>query len=545
MFTRSPSLQPKYWLLVALICLTSIYTFYRPLIASIDSIYGFLAYKGTLLTHSFNVVSGVSTADINQSTKTFQSWWSPGQWVFPGLLNYCFGMRLGLASIIITILFAASGFLGYYRVMRFFNFPPVIIFLSLIVIFSSSTFYQSFLIYQGGEILGFGTFPWFLLYVLSIKKNTIGTLAGIILLFLLCFLAKTTLLLYCSFVLIYKLCEPHFDTYILTGKLRLYRNSFLLLLPLIACLVFVQLFFLSKGPKPTLIHYFNFTPESLLVPLSAPLSSILSVQQWIIRLSKIMFTDNEKAFFQIAMYIILLGILIFFGRSIQLQKKIDSRYKLLLQVLYTGLSCFFVFAYLFDAGIDFSSRHFKLLGYLFIPGFLSILYYRLQSKYVHAGVLLFCLLGLCDIVYQKQKWTANRYVSANYFYRNLDNFNATDELDETSYKKLIDIDRTIGSKGQENIIFFVQANQDVALDVQHQCIMLDTTRNISKISFHGKGPVVVICLSKKTLERYENIPNKMFPDYSHFELIADTGRYQFFVARDTVGSGKALGISGN
>ena len=131
----------------------------------------FLAYKGTLQTGRFNVMQLVSPEDISTIQNHFVAWWSPGQWMVPGLLHSLLGCRLGVASIIITVLFSLIGLYGFYRLYRYFEFSIPITITALLIIVLSDAFYTSYIIYQGGEILSFGVFPWFLLFVVKLNKT--------------------------------------------------------------------------------------------------------------------------------------------------------------------------------------------------------------------------------------------------------------------------------------------------------------------------------------------------------------------------------------
>ena len=96
--------------------------FIYPLIPSIDSVAGFLTYKGSLATGNFNYYAEVSSVDISKNDSWFVSWWSPGQWIFPAIFNYFFGLSLGAASLVVTVGGAISGMLGFYKLFRSFGF---------------------------------------------------------------------------------------------------------------------------------------------------------------------------------------------------------------------------------------------------------------------------------------------------------------------------------------------------------------------------------------------------------------------------------------
>ena len=381
-----------------------IYCFSRPLVLSVDSTYGFLAYKGTLFFKQFNVMQEIPVNNMGRIDPVFMSWWSPGQWIFPGILNAIFGIRLGIAAILVSLTALVTGFIGYYRVFRFFNFSVTISLQSLLIIFSSSTLYYSLIIYQGGEMLEFTFFPWFLLYVMRIRKISAWKILGTTVLFLLCFIAKTTLLIYGALVVTARIIYLYKAQNQI--RIKLYPNKLILILPILVLPELIYINYISRGPRPALINHFNISAEGILVPLTAPLCSILSIQEWIGRLVKILpGTLNHHGlsiFLCLMLYTVILWILVWTVRCLIKDKKIDKSYKNLFFILYAGLKAFFLFAYSFNANIDFSSRHFKLMGYLFVPATVTIPYKRLGQYRIKIMVIIFCLLSMTDIIYLKE-----------------------------------------------------------------------------------------------------------------------------------------------
>jgi hypothetical protein len=518
------------WLIVLMLAVFGVYCFLNPLVLSIDSTFGFLAYKGTIFFHSFNVIPEISTRDISSVNPVFVSWWSPGQWLFPGLLNYILGIRLGIAAIIVTLASLICGFIGYYRVFIFYKFSFAISIISLLIIFSSSTLYYCFIIYQGGEILEFAFFPWFLLYVARIGRISPANLLGIAAFFLLCFIAKTTLLIYCNLVLIaklFRLFKPSSGS-----RIRFSFKSLLLLLPAFILTVLLFVFYLSRGPRPELIHHFGIKAEGILVPLTSPICSILSIQQWIERVDRIfsgsLHGSGISDLIFLFSYLIILGILVWIIRRLLLNKKIDPSYKSLLFILYGGLLVFFIVAYSFNANIDFSSRHFKLMGYLFVPGFITVLYERVRQAWINLALILFTFLCIIDIFYLKEKWISDRYIGTNYFYRDCETSPNRDKLDMSSYNKVLDLDRRFEKTNSGLVVFFVESTADIAIDLHHPYILQTPGKNIRENVYQKAGAVLCICISKNTLIQEPNILQLKFPDYRNFTSIAETNRYFFF-----------------
>jgi hypothetical protein len=524
--------SPMRWkgILVTMLTVFLIYCFSNPLVLSVDSTYGFLAYKGTLLFHSFNMIPEISVRDIGHVNPVFVSWWSPGQWIFPALLNLLFGTRLGIAAILVTAISLITGFIGYYRVFIFYGFSITVSTLSLLVIISGSTLYYCFIVYQGGEILEFAFFPWFLLYMIRIRKISVGYLLVIAALFLLCFIAKTTLLIYCGLALIAKVFQM--GKTVSTGRYRFFFKHLLLFLPALILVILIYIFYLSRGPRPGLIHQFGLSADGILVPLTSPLCSILSIQQWIERIDRL-FTGSligsaTAYIILILLYLLTLVVFLYLFSCVMVNRKIDPSYKSLFCILYGGLVVFFLFAYAFNANIDFSSRHFKLMGYLFIPGCLTILQDRIRQSWIHFLLVLCCMACIVDIFYLKGKWTGNRYIAENYFYRNCSELGVNDKLDPDSYKKLISIDRQITKSSARPVVFFVESTSDIAMELRHLYIVQSPAEDIPGRIYRGDGPGLIVCVSKKTLSASPDFLRAKFPDYGNFDRIDETSQYFFF-----------------
>jgi hypothetical protein len=503
------------FLLIALVFFSSVYICFSPLIPSIDSIEGFLTYKQALLHSStLNFRPDVSPANVNVDYFRFTGYWSPGQWLYPGALNFLLHIKLGAAAIIVTIVCLVTGMIGFYRLFRYLNFNVDTCLYSLLLIFCSYTFYYSLIVYQGGEILSFGIFPWFIYFVLSTEKPSLKNLAIIAGLLLLCFLAKFTLLIYCPIVITFKIVEPAIRKYLMGEKsFRINANGLLYALPIAVMCGLVYYFFVSKYP---LLHgHFDPSALDLLTPLSSPLLSILSLHQIIGRISL-----NASNFSLEVMYFILFAVFVFVGYMIVRSEKISPLYKSFLSSLYIGVCLFFIFCYLFNR-VDQSPRHFKFLGYMFLPGILTVAGTYLSRSKLQLVVLLICLLSTAAFIYLKQDWTKHRFVSTNYFYRNYDNKDNVDRLDKESYKKLL----VIAKDAPRSAVFFIQANLDIEMDIPFRCII--PWHNLDQ-KYFGHGPVIFACLPQDTLSQYPNLLTQKFPGYRSFHLLDRTKTFAFY-----------------
>jgi hypothetical protein len=481
------------------------------LIVSIDSIEGFLVYKGTVQSGAFNCRAEISYVNLNLDDLIFVSWWSPGQWLCPGLFSYLLGIKLGVSAIIITILCSISGFVGFYKLFRFFEFSKEISLYSLLLIFCSYTFFYSFIVYQGGEILSFGIFPWFVYYLLWVRKPSALNLLVIAILFLLCFIAKTTLVVYCCLVIFYKIVSY----FLIKDKNRINNPLYSLLysIPCIVCCLAIYYLFINKGNHPTLVYSFNPSATDFFIPLASPLISVASIQEII---------DKTKVFGLplTFLYFSLTVVIIFFIIKILKNLKISFSYRAFSIILYMGIASFFIFSYVMDTNVDKSSRHFKLLGYIFLPGMLTVIINHVKKTYWHIGLIFICLSSFIMFIYLKHDWAKGRYVSINYFYRNYDNKINIDKLNKESYEKLIYLSRIF----PKTTIFFIKANLDIAMDIPNRSII--PWKNLFQ-KYNGHGPVIIACLPRDIMSKYPWLLQYKFPNYTNFRLIDQTKSFLY------------------
>lgn len=523
-------LQNNKAVIAILISFTSfiiIYLFFSPLLLSLDSMYGFLAYKGTLQMGGFNMMQLVSPENITNIQKHFVAWWSPGQWMAPAFLQLLFGCRLGIASILITILSSGLGIYGFYKLYKYFGFSLPVIITSLLILLLSDSFYSSFIIYQGGEVLSFGIFPWFLLFIVKLNKFSWKTSVFFLAFFLLCFTAKTTLVLYCSIAVLYKIAEKelHFlkDR---TNRKAQYNAMLCLGLPWLLSCISIKIFYLQKGPHISFIKEFSPELSDILVPFSSPLSGILSGQTIMLRIQKMITGHMQDMYISLSLYFISGVIVVIAIYRASRQQSISTSYLRFLIVLYIGIFIFFITGYLFSANIDKNVRHFKLLGFMFIPVFVSL--FR-NINILRGIVFVFVIYSVSDFIYLKNKWAKNRYVSINYFYRNYYNLDDTDGIDIQTYRKLIALDQSTPLQEQTRpIVFFFEGNADIAIDIKHPAVFETEQAKLGSVAYKGKDADVFIIVSKKTFDSVPHFLKLLLPDYREIRKFDETDNYLFF-----------------
>jgi hypothetical protein len=127
-----------------------------------DSAYGFMIWDSMLRGAAFNHLVRPDITDISRDVSEFFAIWSPGQYVFAGAIERL-GISLGAAMTVVTTAFTVLGLAGWYRLYRSWNFPALSAAIAIVLTAGSRHFALPFGIYNGGEVLLFGTMPWFLL----------------------------------------------------------------------------------------------------------------------------------------------------------------------------------------------------------------------------------------------------------------------------------------------------------------------------------------------------------------------------------------------
>jgi hypothetical protein len=135
---------------VAMIVRTSMYS---------DSGWGFLVWDAMRRGAPFNHGMAPDPANIAQDVTGFMTWWSPGQYWLPGLLELI-GLDLGQAIVATVALASGLGLAGWYRLYSGFGFPRRTAAITVAMIACTRFYGLPFGIYNGGEVLIFAVAPW-------------------------------------------------------------------------------------------------------------------------------------------------------------------------------------------------------------------------------------------------------------------------------------------------------------------------------------------------------------------------------------------------
>jgi len=243
----------SYYLLLLIPTILFLVSLYVPPTIVSDSAVGFLALRSMLEGGPFNSITSPDPANIAYNVATFVTFWSPGQYLVPGLFIWL-GTNYGLALSLTTLIATLVGVLGWIEVARSFHVSSYVLF---VFAFGLTTFpyvTQRFLGFWGGELLLFATAPWSL-YAMRWSANkpailcfTISLLSAALL-----FFAKLTgLIVFATNVVAISLLTIIIQRRLRSSIIAMWAAS------VIAALCFT-IFWLARGPVAADGSAFSFS----------------------------------------------------------------------------------------------------------------------------------------------------------------------------------------------------------------------------------------------------------------------------------------------
>ncbi len=133
-----------------------------------DSAVGFHTWDTMRDGAGFNRLVQPLAANIALDEAGFLTWWTPGQYIFAGLLEMA-GIDLGSAIVLVVMVCSLLGLWGWYALYRAFGFSARTSAISLAIIACGRNFGLPFGVYNGGEILLFAGVPWAYLLIWRLR----------------------------------------------------------------------------------------------------------------------------------------------------------------------------------------------------------------------------------------------------------------------------------------------------------------------------------------------------------------------------------------
>ncbi|MGF7077777.1 hypothetical protein ABIB50_000109 [Mucilaginibacter sp. UYCu711] len=324
----------------------------------------------------FNHYQHPKTSNINEDENEFVSWWSPGQFALPMLIEKCLNVRLSIAlKILIVICLLFSGF-GIYKLYSKLikkkdriakdGYPTSITALCLLLFtLFQPFFWDNLFVYDGGGILMLAYCPWFIYWVIKRDRLNFSNLALLVLLSAIGFFLKASFTnIFCG-ALLYLFLSTSVLPFISFKNLdfkKIFINGSCLGIALVIYLVASKFLFLN--------HNRNISDSSLGIriqlrilayPVVAPFLGFFSLH-----------TLNKTIHWLIGMVVVLpVYYLIIKSRNI------TPLYKTVL-LCFAGVSiCFYTLIYFMNVDVSYEYRHFMIITVLLTPT-LFIIFWRGQ-----------------------------------------------------------------------------------------------------------------------------------------------------------------------
>ncbi len=266
-----PLCRAIYVALLVPITLFILSLFIRPQV-SYDPAYGFAALRSMLDGGSFNYITTPNPGNIANDIETFLTWWSPGQYLVPGLFVRL-GASYGVAASLTTLIATIVGVLGWAQIARRFDISCFALFLFILglVTFNYST--GPFHRYTGGEVIVFAVLPWCLTALQwAVQERPAVSFATSVLVATVLFFAKLSGLVAfvanvagISLYLVLRLRRPT------SSLLAMWAGS-------AVAGLFCLIFWLSRGHTPVGNSAYAFTWPVIWYPISAAAFSGFSMQ---------------------------------------------------------------------------------------------------------------------------------------------------------------------------------------------------------------------------------------------------------------------------
>lgn len=484
-----------------------------------DPSWGFQVMRSMELGGGFNMLVKPDQFDLAKNTSEFLTWWSPGQYLVPYLFKLVFTVNTGQAAAITTTICQIIGLAGLYAFFKKAGFSPLISALSLVLVICQQAFFSPYIFYNGGEVLLFGFFGWFLYGCIVFNKPGIRLVLFVLLTGWIGFICKSSFIwMYAAGLLFIWIRLSEGQTTIKGWILKGLWPG----IPAVISVACIYIFYLSKGINPSSSSGgIKLTWETFSFPLASPLLSGFSADD----LSNGLIYHNDVPIFNYTWAIIVLLLLAIL--SIALIRAIlvyipNKNYRLMLIVFYSVSVVFFSYAYLREMAISYEARHFRLIGLLVIPGTVYLFAYLKQAYKIMLGLVALFIMAFSLMFYiegYKRIKDENPHGASGI---------AQQFIDREAMDYISKLDK------QSHNALFVFISPDLGLDiVNNRFITLqplgpDISINYDEWIHKGHSGPIYILLPSKYIGIRASVYLKCFPGYKGFSLKEISGDYVLY-----------------
>lgn len=385
-----------YILLVFLILIVS--SVFIPQVIGEDPGTSFAVWTEMIMGGDFNKMTLPHPSNIQKDLSLFLTWWTPGQYLFPGAISQLTNTSLGAASLITTVFFSIIGLIGWKKVYEQFSVEPSIIAICLMMLVSSRLFTTNFINYTGGELLIFGGQPWSIYFFLKYRHRYGLLFVSLLLISLVCFVLKSSYTIGLGAI---ATCAGFFfiEDWYCTKKIN---SSFYTVLVVGVCAIvyflLTQVFFLRLGTNPTTGSAIKFVPlPSSFEILGYPLTQWLNLSELYLKLNTFNYSPIGPLYGIVS--VLSFGVVLLI--SIKMPNSILKTVFLGFYIFYCAL---FLFFYNTGAEISIEYRHLKIMAYLFLPLLLQFLSQKQRWGQIALTLLFIINFANGVFIYGAKKW---------------------------------------------------------------------------------------------------------------------------------------------
>jgi hypothetical protein len=327
-----------------------------------DSGVGFLVLRNMLEGGAFNTFTGPDPVNIARDGIQFLSWWSPGQYLVPGifiLLGANYGIALSLTALIATLI----GVTGWIKVSRSFAASHFVIFIIVLGLSTFSYITLPFRMYNGGELLLFAVAPWSL-YVMrrAIYKPPMLCFTISLVMAAVLFVAKLTgIVVFATNVAAVSLLALACQRRLSASIIAMWLSS------AVGALCF-SMFWLARGPVPASGSTFTFWWFPILFSVTGVTFSGISVLDflgWFLGHPWIGIISGQGATELLSYLLGPLGLLLIAWVWLRLRRTQYREMAVLLLTIVLLYAIAIAAMYLRGASVSFEERNFRYAGILF------------------------------------------------------------------------------------------------------------------------------------------------------------------------------------
>jgi hypothetical protein len=328
----------------------------------------------------FNNYAHPNPLNLQHDENEFVTWWSPGQFVLPMIIQQLFSVKLNIAiKILVGICMLISG-LGIYKLFKKLIDDNADASVATLVIFLFTLlqpfFFGNLFEYDGGGILMITYCPWFIYWVLKLDKISINSLILLLVGSFLGFFLKAAFTSIFAGALLYLFLAHSVMPYSSFKNIdikKALKTGLLLGLIFVIYIITTKLLFLNynRNIADSSIGI-RLQARVIIYPIIAPFLGFFSSH------------SVSKTAHWLAGCALVIPIYYFILKS----STLNLRYKYVLVSFFGVGTAFYTLLYFLSLDVSYEYRHFILLSILITPA-VVLVFWRGHIRFIIAGVLLF------------------------------------------------------------------------------------------------------------------------------------------------------------